>query len=108
MYFVAGEKVIAKQNEQINIINDITQLWSISQNQLVETADRFFQSFKRLGNEVDRATQKILGLTIRCIISEEPPRVMLKSKEENARIYFSFMGRYAEDLKVYYYYNLRG
>jgi len=100
LYFVAGAKVIEKQNEQVNIINEITQLWNISQNQLVETADRFFQGFKKLGNEVDRATQKILGLTVRCILSEQAPRVLLRSKEENARIYFSFMGRYAEDLKV--------
>ena len=53
LYYVAGEKVIPIQNLENQILTDISDTWGkISQNQMVDTAKRFFNEYKRLNNVV--------------------------------------------------------
>ena len=98
LYFVAGERTIEKLNEETQIINDLSKMFNISQNQVVETADRIFKNYKKLGNEVNEMQKTILGLQVRYVIDSKHESIMIQSSEENPTIYFSFLANYAKDI----------
>ena len=62
LYYVAGERAIEVMNHEQDILNNIGKIWSVDQTQLVSTAQRFFNDFKRLSNTTKKQEQKILNL----------------------------------------------
>ena len=54
LYFVAGEKTIEKLNLERDVLSEICDLWSISINEIVPTAQRFFQDVKKLNGQTTK------------------------------------------------------
>ena len=101
LYFVAGEKTIQKLNVETDILDDLCELWSVSENQIIDTAKRFFKEYKRLNNETEKQDKKILDLQIRYILDNpDCKNCLLISQHENPTIFFSCMGSYIPELKV--------
>ncbi len=44
---MAGKKVIKSLNEETTVINNLKDLWGINQNEIVQTANRFFNDYKK-------------------------------------------------------------
>lgn len=42
LYYVANKRVLKALNEEATVINNLKDLWGISQNEIVPTAKRFF------------------------------------------------------------------
>ena len=97
MYFVAGERSMHVLNNETNIINDLTDLWSIPQDQITETANRFFKDFKKYKNNFSEAQKKILELQVKLALTNPKP-VVYSSNESNGTLYFSFLPEHAKTL----------
>jgi alanyl-tRNA synthetase len=47
LYFVANYRVLEALNAETTIINGIKDLWGINQTEIVDTAARFFEGYKK-------------------------------------------------------------
>ena len=100
IYFVAGERTLEELNEEANILNELCNIWSVPQNQIVDNANKIFKKYKKRGTEVDEARKKILDLQVRYVIDRKDIKGgLIKSDEPNATPYFSFLNNYAVDLR---------
>lgn len=50
LYYVANEKAIVKMNEEQDIMNQLCDTWGVDQSQILPTANRFFNEYKKLSN----------------------------------------------------------
>eukprot|EP01016_Furgasonia_blochmanni_P018248 TRINITY_DN2078_c0_g1_i2.p2 TRINITY_DN2078_c0_g1~~TRINITY_DN2078_c0_g1_i2.p2 ORF type:complete len:450 (+),score=222.70 TRINITY_DN2078_c0_g1_i2:66-1415(+) len=99
LYFVAGEKSIERLNKEREVLNHLCKIWSVNQGQLVETGERFFKDYKKLSGEVDENTKAILNLQVKYAIDSGSKLAFIRSKQENATVYFSFMPGHAPAIK---------
>ena len=44
---MANKKVLKSLNEETSVINNLKDLWGINQNEIVQTARRFFEDYKK-------------------------------------------------------------
>lgn len=99
IFFVAGERTIDKLNEETEIINEITKIWSIPSSQIVNDSHRKFKEYKKLHAEVTELQRRILANQIRYLM--DVPTVIdgfVRSKEEDPTIYFSLLPAYAPEI----------
>lgn len=47
LYYMANKKVLKSLNEETTVINNLKDMWGINQNEIVQTARRFFDDYKR-------------------------------------------------------------
>jgi len=100
LYFVAGEKTIERLNSETDILNQLSDLWSVHYSTIVDTASRIFKEYKSLQNTTKKQEQTILNLQTKYVInSGDAKNVVFKSDEADSTIYFSFLGASAFDLK---------
>ena len=100
LYYVAGERAIEVMNHEQDILHDIEKIWSVDQGQLVSTAQRFLDDYKRLNNQTKRQEQKILNLQMNFCTSQGPNIASyVKSDESNPTLYFSFLPTFASQLQ---------
>jgi alanyl-tRNA synthetase len=50
LYYVAKERAIQVLNEEHGILNDLCDTWGVDQSQIISTASRFFNDYKKLTN----------------------------------------------------------
>lgn len=100
LYYVAGERCMDRLNAQQSVINDLSRMWSVHQTALVKTAERFFKDSKSFENTANEQKKKILQLQIRYLVDSPHERIIVRSQEPDASIYFSFAGLFMADLKV--------
>jgi len=101
LYFVAGEKTIERLNMETGILDELCDLWSVSEGQIMDTAKRFFKEYKRLNNETDKQNKKILDLQIKFILDNDRYKSsVVLSDQDNPTIYFSQMGIYFPDFQA--------
>ena len=99
IYFVAGERTLEKLREETTIINDLSDMWNIPQNEIVKTASKFFKGYKRGNVEISDAKKKILDLQVKLVLMGTSKGGIIKSGEDNPTLYYSFLGNYAKELK---------
>lgn len=100
LYYVAGERTIQRLNTEKEILNNLQKLWSIPQDLIVETADKFFKESKKYSNECARQEQKILNLQVKYVLDNpEVKSAYVISDHDEATIYFSFLNNHAQALK---------
>ena len=99
IYFVAGERTIDKLNEETSIINEITRIWSIPANQVVDDSQRKFKEYKKLHAEVTDLQRRILTNQVRYVLDVTSVSCgYVRSSESDPTLYFSFMPNYAQEL----------
>jgi hypothetical protein len=54
-------------NEEANIINNLKDLWGINQNEIVGTAKRFFEDYKKFEKETQNQKLNLLSMHARYI-----------------------------------------
>jgi alanyl-tRNA synthetase len=98
--YVAGEKALVKLNEEDGILHHLCKLWGISLPEIVPTAERFFQGYKKLEETARKQQEKILALTVKSILCDPGYTLaLLNSDQANPTLYFSFLKEHAENLK---------
>lgn len=67
LYYVANKKVLKTLNEEAQVINHLKDLWGINQHEIVPTAKRFFEDYKKIrkGNPKSKAQPASYALPLR-------------------------------------------
>lgn len=101
LYFVAGERSISQLNEETKIINQLTDLWGIHKTDIIDTAERFFQGYKKFGQQVTDSAKKTVDLQVKYVTDvDSVSKAVYVSAEPNATLYFSVLDAKAAGLKV--------
>lgn len=91
LYYVAQERAIQVLNEENDILNNLCETWGIDQTQLIPTANRFFNEYKKLTNKTNKQDQQILNLQIKFAIKDDKKTYFIRSDQPDPTIYFSFL-----------------
>ena len=101
LYYVAGERAIEVMNAEQNIMNDIQKIWGCQQNELVPTAKRFFDDYKRLSGQCKKQDLKILDMQMKVCLRNEPGKIsVIVSDDSNPTQYFAYLPTFSLDLKL--------
>ena len=57
LYYVARDRAIEVMNAETKIMNTLCETWGVDQSQIEQTASRFFNEYKRLGNLTKKQDQ---------------------------------------------------
>jgi alanyl-tRNA synthetase len=100
LYFVAGERALQKQNESTSILNELVSEWGVTESEVVSTAARFFEGYKRFGSKADKQAVKILNLEMKVhLLDTSNDLLVFRSDESNPRLFISNMPQYAKEFK---------
>jgi alanyl-tRNA synthetase len=62
LYYVSKERAIEVMNKEKGILNELCHSWGVDTKNIVPTADRFFNEYKRLSTLTKKQEIEILGL----------------------------------------------
>lgn len=100
LYYVAQEKAIQVLNEEHEIMQKLCDQWGVDATQIVPTASRFFNDFKRLSSQAKKQDQQILNLQVKFALKDlDHPIHFVRSEQPDPTIYFSFLPQFAEELQ---------
>lgn len=100
LYYVAYEKAIEKLNEEQGIMNSLCETWGVDQSQVLPTAVRFFNEYKKLSTLTSKQDIQILNLQVKFVINSNDIKMhFVKSDAAAPTLYFSQLPRYAATLK---------
>eukprot|EP00164_Ancoracysta_twista_P003216 GFYU01004295.1.p2 GENE.GFYU01004295.1~~GFYU01004295.1.p2 ORF type:complete len:891 (-),score=379.12 GFYU01004295.1:90-2453(-) len=100
LYYVASERALQQVLKEKDILHELCSSWNVSQNEIVPTATRFFDGYKKYGDKVKKQSQEVLGLTIRCMLLEEPSNLVIRSDMPDPTLLISIVPGCAEKLKA--------
>ena len=100
LYYVAGGRALELLSDEASVINHLISEWGISQDDLLPTASRFFEGYKRLGSQVTKQASTILDLTLKVHLLDPTSRwLVVRSTQPTSTLYIANMPQYAEALK---------
>ena len=103
LYFVAGERAIDCLNAETHVINDLSEMWGITLNEIVPTASRFFNRYKKFKGDIEDQKKAMLALQVRYACdSEKLRKVVYASSQPNSTLYFRNLDSKAALIKVSY------
>lgn len=79
---MAGKKVMKSLNEETTIINELKDLWGINQNEIVPTASRFFNDYKKFEKETQNQKMALLGMQVRYISEAKNDKFLINTLEK--------------------------
>lgn len=89
LYFVANNKVLKALNEESAVINNLKDLWGINQNEIVPTAKRFFEDYKKYEKETQSQKLSLLSMHARYVSESKLDTFIIPSIEKEMTLYFS-------------------
>jgi len=100
LYYVAGEHALSLLNEESSLINSLTSSWGISHDDILPTAQRFFEGYKKYSTLASKQSMQILDLQMKAFLLEpERKTLLVESNEANATLFISNMAPFAAKLK---------
>lgn len=67
IYHMGGKKVMNALNEETVVINKLRDLWGVKQSDIVNTASRFFNDYKKFEKEAQNQKLMLLSTQIKLI-----------------------------------------
>ncbi len=86
-------------NHEHGILNKLCDTWGVDQTQILPTANRFFDSYKKLTKQTEKQDLKILQLQVKYLLKEDTPWFFSKSEQPNPTLYFSQLPQFAAQLQ---------
>lgn len=100
LYFVAGELALQASNQETDILNGLVQSWGIPSDDIIPTAQRFFDGYKKYSNLCSKQALTILDLQQKVfLLSDSAPLAVYTSNEPNATMFIGNMPPFAPKLK---------
>ena len=100
LYYVAGEHALQLLNEESAVINHLTNDWGIAQDDLLPTASRFFDGYKKYSAQLSKQASTILDLTVKVLLFDPDTKLLVvRSSESTPTLYIANMPQYAEKMK---------
>ena len=65
LYYITNEKAMHIMNKETILLQNLEKLWGIDQSQVLQTAKRFFDDYKRLTTVTKKQDAQILDLQVK-------------------------------------------
>lgn len=79
---MAGKKVMKHLNEETTIINKLKEMWGIKEDEIVSTANRFFNDYKKFEKENQSQKMSLLGMQVRFISESKNDKFLIPTLEK--------------------------
>ena len=99
LYFVAGERALAKITEESEILHTLCESWDVAQIDLLTVANRFFDGYRRFGAQIDKKNIQIFELQLKAFNMMPDKGAIAKSDQENPTQYITLLPSYASTLR---------
>lgn len=100
LYYVARERAIEVMNNETQILTNLCKTWGVDQNQIDQTANRFFHEFKRLSAVTKKQDMQILSLQVKFLLKDDAQHpYFVKSDQSDPTLYVSSLPQFAADFK---------
>lgn len=86
---MAGKKVMKVQNEETTVINQLKDLWGVKLEDIVPTASRFFNDYKKFEKINQNQKLALLGMQVKFIEEQKENRFVATTFEKLPTLYFS-------------------
>lgn len=100
LYYVAGEKALEKITEESEILHSLCASWDVTQKDVVDTASRFFDGYKKFGSQVSKQNMQILDLQVKMLLLSPMKLAVVRSDSDTATMYISNLPPFASRLKA--------
>lgn len=98
--YVAQERAIEVLNTEAGILNDLCDAWGVNQEQIKDTALRFFNDSKHLKVANEKQEKKILELQVKSVLRDGANKTFYcKSEHDSPTLYVAQLPQYAEEFK---------
>jgi len=85
--------------EENRVINKLCKTFSVERGHLIETAERFFDGYKKFSNRADKLEVQVLDLQVKMICQNPEIKIaFVLSDKKDASLYFSNMDAFAPEL----------
>jgi len=100
LYYVAGENALLRLSEETSILNKLIYDWGVTQQEVIPTAKRFFDGYKKLSTRESKQNMKILELTMKSLLLDPlTKQIVVSSDHKDATLYISHIPHYGQKLK---------
>ena len=79
---MAGKKVMKHLNEETTVINKLKEMWGIKEDEIVNTANRFFNDYKKFEKETQSQKISLLNMQVKYISESKNDRFLNPSLEK--------------------------
>jgi|Transcript_6417 alanyl-tRNA synthetase len=98
--YVAQERAIEVLNSEAGILNDLCEAWGVNQEQIKDTALRFFHDSKRLKNDNEKQEKQILDLQVKSVLRDGTNKnFFCRSEQDSPTLYITYLPQFAEEFK---------
>jgi len=100
LYFVAGEPALGMLNSEATILNGLTSSWGVAADEILPTASRFFDGYKKFSSMVQKQNTQILDLQMKVFLLDPNAKLgLFDTTEPNATLFIGNMPAFAQKLK---------
>jgi len=100
LYYVAGENALGLLNEENVILNGLTSSWGVGSDEILSTATRFFDGYKKFSNQVTKQNEKILDLQMKLLLFDPVNKLsVFEASEVNPTMFIGSGPEFAQRLK---------
>jgi len=101
MTYVAGDLALENFNNETKILNVLCEDWGVQQTDILPTAKRFFEGYKRYGSKLKKQYVQLVELQLNYFLSDpKRSKLLIQSHDEpNAGLYMSILQPFAQKLK---------
>ena len=89
LYHIGGKKVMKVLNDETAVINKLKDLWGVKQSDIVGTATRFFNDYKKYEKEAQNQKLMLLSTQIKLVEQIDWSTFVLSTIEKLPTLYFS-------------------
>eukprot|EP00753_Platysulcus_tardus_P010643 PLAT2927.1.p2 GENE.PLAT2927.1~~PLAT2927.1.p2 ORF type:complete len:1002 (+),score=576.26 PLAT2927.1:76-3006(+) len=88
MHYVAGERALERHISEATLLHDICSSWSVTQDELLATSERFFDGYKRFKDQAAKQAISIAQLQVRLALADAAtPSFVVRSSAPDATLY---------------------
>jgi len=97
LYYVAGEHALSLLNVQNTILDSLVSSWGVGEADILPTATRFFDGYKKYKDLVTKQNTQILDLTMKAFLLDPQSKLAaFESTENNATLFVGNMPHFAQ------------
>ena len=96
LYYVAGEHALGLLNRESDILDGLTSSWGIAHDDILPTASRFFDGYKKYQSLCAKQNSQILDLQMKVFLLDPAQKAAaFESSEANPTLFISNMPQFA-------------
>ncbi|KAH3764451.1 alanine--tRNA ligase [Pelomyxa schiedti] len=82
LHFVAGDRALQHMNSETRLVNELCSMWTVQPEDVVPTAKRFFQGYKKYITIAPKQAMELLQLKLKLFLSDTTQNLLLLHADE--------------------------